>query len=63
MALSLLYKYAEETNHTPSEIPNPKLDKMSIRTKDGLFYEIFVKVRVYFPNNAFKQSNQNDEMN
>jgi hypothetical protein len=58
----LLYKYAEETNHTPSEIPNFKRDKMSIRTKDGLVYEMFGKVHVYFLTNAFKQSNQNDEI-
>jgi hypothetical protein len=43
------------TNHTPSEIPNPKRDKMSIGTKDGLLYEMFGKVHVYIPNNAFKQ--------
>jgi hypothetical protein len=53
---------AEETNHTPSEIPNPKRDKMSIYTKDGLLYEMFDKVHVYFPTNAFKQSNQDDEI-
>jgi hypothetical protein len=35
---------------------------MSIRTKDGLLYEMFGKVYVYFPTNAFKQSNENDEM-
>ena len=35
---------------------------MSIRTKNGLLYEIFGKVHVYFPSNAFKQSNQNDEI-
>jgi hypothetical protein len=38
------------------------VDKMSIRTKDGLLYEMFDKVHVYFPTNAFKQSNQNDEI-
>ena len=57
-----MYKYAEETNHTPSEIPNPKRDKMSIRTKDGLLYEMLGKVNVYFLTSAFKRSNQNDEI-
>ena len=35
---------------------------MSIRTKDHLVYEMFSKVHVYFPTNAFKQSNQNGEI-
>ena len=35
---------------------------MSIRTKEGLLYEMFGKVHVYFLTNAFKQSNQNDEI-
>jgi hypothetical protein len=37
-----------KSNHTPSEIPNPNRDKMSIRTQDGLSYEMFGKVHVYF---------------
>jgi hypothetical protein len=36
--------------------------KMSIPTKDGLLYEMFGKVHLYFLTNAFKQSNQNDEI-
>jgi hypothetical protein len=40
----------------------PKRDKMSICTKDGILYEIFGKVHVYFLTIAFKQSNQNDEI-
>jgi hypothetical protein len=52
--LILLYKYADETNHTPSEIPNPNRDNMSIRTKDRLLYEMFDKVHVYFPYTRLK---------
>jgi hypothetical protein len=59
---TILQRKCQSVFYTPSEIPNPNRDKMSIRTKDGLLYEIFDKVHVYFPTNAFKQSNQNDEI-
>ena len=42
--------------------PIPTAIRCLSAQKDGLLYEMFGKVHVYFLTNAFKQSNQNDEI-